>query len=611
MAETAAVPAPSPAAADKKKFEKPEKPNADLFNEQLAKAEKEYQDAFAQYNAVKAKVEIAVPKNKESPTQKRRQELISQANEIRSKQGAGKNTRTAKMDQLKRLDEQLRSRITEQKNARGKVPFKSVEDVDREIERLEKQVNGGMMKLVDEKKALTEISNLRKQRKNFAQFDTLQKGIDELKAKIKELKDSMDDPETRALSEQYTKIQAELDSIKAEQDEAFKNLNALRDERSKLQALQQEKFQAVRKLKDDYYAQKKAYAEYERAARQAIRERQKAERERFEKEKKKERAQKLLQEASDPAYLEEIRRANNLLHFFDPSSAPTEKAPLLAQSGLTAEASRKVDDSGIKGTRLLRKEDREDDYLPPVKKGKKGKKGGASEKGGASDKGFNVPTSVIDDCAFMGIDPPMSAADIPSVIEKIKAKLDNWKADQAAQTQRNIEKAKKEIERLEAEEAAEASGTATPDGANGGNKADAKTDDKVEAVTSDLKDASLEEKDEQASAHRRGSDDSRVALGAEEEVAVDEEADKEVDVHETGETNDGEDDRDDEDEEGVEDGDDDVEKDDEDIVDDVEEGNEEGKDDDARGNVADSLNSPITSSASSKHHQGSAAETRI
>ncbi len=50
MAETAAAPvAHQAAAADKKKFEKPEKPNADLFNEQLAKAEKEYQDAFAKY----------------------------------------------------------------------------------------------------------------------------------------------------------------------------------------------------------------------------------------------------------------------------------------------------------------------------------------------------------------------------------------------------------------------------------------------------------------------------------------------------------------------------------------------------------------------------------
>lgn len=289
-----------------------------------------------------------------------------------------------------------------------------------------------MMKLVDEKKALTEISNLRKQRKNFAQFDNSQKGIDDLKAKIKEIKDSMDDPEARALSDRYSKVQGELDTIKAEQDEAFKNLNSLRDERSKLQAEQQEKFQAIRKLKDEYYAAKKAYGEHEREARQKARERQKAERERFDKEKKKERAQKMLQEASDPAYLEEIRRANSLLHFFDPSSTSTEKAPLLADSGLTAQASRRVDDSGLKGTKLVRKEDRDDDYLPAIKKGKKSNKKSAP----AEKSGFNCPPSVIDDCSFLGIDPPMGAADVPAVIEKVKAKLDHWKADQQSETQR-------------------------------------------------------------------------------------------------------------------------------------------------------------------------------
>ncbi|CAJ2513562.1 Uu.00g016810.m01.CDS01 [Anthostomella pinea] len=491
MADTATAPAaPAAAAAGEKK--RPEKPNLDLFNERLAKAEKEYQDSFAKYNAIKAKVELAVPnKNKDAPTptQKRRQELIAQANEIRNKQGAGKNTRNSKMDQIKRLDEQLRSRIAEQKSARGKVNFRSVEDLDREIENLDKQVNSGMMKLVDEKKALTEISNLRKQRKHFAQFDTSQKGIDELKAKIKEIKDSMDDPENRALSEQYTKIQAEIDSIKAEQDEAFKNLNSLRDERSKLQAEQQEKFQAVRKLKDEYYGAKKAHAEYEREARQKVRERQKADREKFDKEKKKERAQKMLQEASDPAYLEEIRRANSLLHFFDPSSTSSEKAPLLAESGLSAQASRKVEDSAPKGTKLLRKEDRDDEYAPAVKKGKKGKKGGAAAAGKST---YNCPPSVIDDCGFMGIDPPMSAADVPAAAEKVKAKLEHWKSDQKAQTERNVEKAKKEIEALEAEEAGDAPGTATPNGVDG----DKKADDKVADVTSDLKDASLEEKKE-------------------------------------------------------------------------------------------------------------------
>lgn len=59
----------------------------------------------------------------------------------------------------------------------------------------------------------------------------------------------------------------------------------------------------------------------------------------------------------------------------------------------------------------------------------------------------------------------------------------------------NIEKAKKEIEKLEAEEAAE-SGTATPNGVNG-----KKGEDKAVAdVTSDMKDASLEDKKEEVAA---------------------------------------------------------------------------------------------------------------
>jgi uncharacterized coiled-coil DUF342 family protein len=387
-------------------------------------------------NAIKAKIELVQPnKNKDTqnPTQKRRQELIAQANEIRSKQAGGKNARTSKLDQIKRLDEQLRSRIAEQKTARGKVAFKSAEDVDREINRLESQVNGGMMKLVDEKKALAEISNLRKQRKNFSQFDDAQKQIDDLRAKIKEIKDSMDDPEAKALSEQYNKIQAELDVIKAEQDEAYKNLSSLRDERTKLQAEQSEKFQAIRKLKDEYHTQRKAFAEYEKNRRQADRERQQAERDRIFKERKMERAQKMLAEASDPAYLEEIRRANSLLHFFDPSHVAEKSSPLLADKGLGAQAIRKVEDAAIKGMKVISKKDREDEYFAPAKKGKKGKKAPAAD---ANAKFFNVPPSVIEDCSFVGIDPPMSAAEVPAVTEKVKAKLEQWKADQPEQTKK-------------------------------------------------------------------------------------------------------------------------------------------------------------------------------
>ncbi|KAI8723573.1 hypothetical protein NCS52_00213200 [Fusarium sp. LHS14.1] len=470
MADTATAPAP---AADKQAHVRPTKPDENAFKEALAKAEKDHKVSMDHLASVKAKIEIAMPnKNKDqpSPTQKRRQELIAQANEIRQKQAGGKNARTTKLDQIKRLDEQVRSRIAEQKTAKAKVPYKSLEDVDRQIATLDKQVNSGTMKLVDEKKALSDISSLRKIRKNFGQFEDSQKQIDDLRAKIKEIKDSMDDPEQKAMSEQYTKIQTELDAIKAEQDEAYKGLSSLRDERTKLQAEQQEKYTAIRKLKDDYYGQKKAFQAYEREARERYREKQRAEHERHIQERKKAEAERRLGDASDPAYLDEIRRANSLLQFLDPNHK-IEKGPLMADTGLGAQAQRSVDEAGLKGTKLVRKEDREDEYFSAVKKGKKGKKGGHA----ASSKFFNVPPSVVEDCAAMGIDPPMSALDIPGVTEKVRAKLDFWKNDQEAQTKRNIEKAKKEIAELEAAEA------------NG---------EKVEEVTSGLKETSIAEKQE-------------------------------------------------------------------------------------------------------------------
>lgn len=413
-------------------------------------------------------------KDQPSPTQKRRQELIAQANDIRQKQAGGKNARTSKLDQIKRLDEQVKSRIQEQKNAKAKVPYKSVDDVDRQIANLDAQVNSGTMKLVDERKALTDISSLRKMRKTFGTFDDSQKQIDELRAKIKEIKDSMEDPEQKAMSEQYNKIQAELDTIKAEQDTAYKGLSSLRDERSKLHAEQQETFAAIRKLKDDYYSQKKAAMAFEREAREKARERREAENKRYHLERKKAEAERLLNEASDPAYLEEIRRANNLLVFLDPSQKSAEKTPLLAASGMTAQASRTVDASGLKGTALVKKSDREDEYFAAAKKGKKGKKSAAAP----AAKGYSCPPSVVEDCSFMGIDPPMSAEDVPSVVEKVQAKLNSWKADQATQTQKNIDAAKKRIEELD---------KADEEGANG---------DKTDKVAEDLSKATISEKEE-------------------------------------------------------------------------------------------------------------------
>lgn len=316
--------------------------------------------------------------------------------------------------------------------------FKNVDEIDREIARLEKQVDSGTLRLVDERKALSDVSTLRKQRKNFAGLEEAQKGIDELKAQIAALKKTLDNPESKALSDKYSEIQKELDAIKAEQDGAFKNLNALRDERTKLHSEQQQKWSAIREIKDTYYKNRKAYKEYEDEAWRVRRANQKAQRDAFEREKKKKVADKKLEEASRLAYTDEILTAQGLIRHFNPSydfAALGLDDKKDQGADFRAGVGRTVDDSHLKGMKVLKKDDGEEDYFVGGggKKGKKGKKGtGAAAP--PADK-FNMNVGVIEDFAKVKIDPPMNQSDVPAAIEKLAAKITEWKSTQAEKTQ--------------------------------------------------------------------------------------------------------------------------------------------------------------------------------
>ncbi|KAF2005912.1 hypothetical protein P154DRAFT_518157 [Amniculicola lignicola CBS 123094] len=453
-----ATPTPAPAAATdatpaapgKQQFVKPDKPDEEKYKEELAKAEKAHTAAQEKYTTVRAKLDLARPNNKDSPNGKRQAELKTELNAIRLTQQGNKSSRNGIHERIKKLDEQLKSRFTELKNARGKINFRSVEDVDQEIARLQKQVDSSSMKLVDEKKALAEISSLNKARKNFAGFDAQQKGIDDIKAQITEQKKLLDDPEQKALSEKYTVLQDELDGLKTEQDEAFKNVKAVRDEADNARVDQQEKYMAMKQLKDSYYQQKRAFADYEFQARKARNEKRRQEQAEYVANKRKETANKRLEEASGPAYHDEIIACEGLIRHFDPSALPAKEAS--AESKFAAAAQRTVNDSGFKGTRIVKKEQEEENYFMGTggKKGKKGKKGGAAP--APTEGKFNLNIGVIEELAKVGVDPPSSQADVPAVVDKLNEKLAHWKKDQDRKTKENIEKAQKEIDRLDAEE---------------------------------------------------------------------------------------------------------------------------------------------------------------
>lgn len=97
---------------------------------------------------------------------------------------------------------------------------------------LEKNVDSGRLTLVDEKRALAEISTLKKTRKTVESFAAQQATIDAEKAKIDEVRTALDDPEAKSISDKFNAARAELDKINKEHDEASKGRDALFEERN-------------------------------------------------------------------------------------------------------------------------------------------------------------------------------------------------------------------------------------------------------------------------------------------------------------------------------------------------------------------------------------------
>ena len=314
----------------------------------------------------------------------------------------------------------------EQKDAKGRMGFKSAGEIDAKISDLTKQVDSGIMRLVDEKKALNEISSLTRQRKGFAGFEDAEKKIQAKRAENAELKKSFDDPESRALDEKYDAIRKELDQMNANRDDDRKNFTSLRDEKDKLHQAQQASYQKIREIKDAYFQDKKAHKAYEDELYQQRRERQKAERDAYEKDRRKKVAEQKLEEASQPAFMDEILITEGLIRYFDPSSAVSDSTK--EPGKFAAAAQRTVDDSAMKGMKVIKK-DEEDFFV-----GGGGKKKGKGKKTAPEASKFNMSIGIIEELGKVGVEPPSNQSDVPAVVEKLKAKLDAWKKDQDKQT---------------------------------------------------------------------------------------------------------------------------------------------------------------------------------
>ncbi|KAK9385960.1 hypothetical protein V1515DRAFT_640049 [Lipomyces mesembrius] len=487
----------APAATSTK--QRPVKPDQATFEAGLEALEKELKAKSDKQDYYVNQLKLLSPDSAQSEKQ---QELRGQLTAIRQRQTEIRAANQKVFEEIRTLDDGIKRKIKEVQSAKSKISFKSIDELDAHIKKLEAAVDSGTMKLVDEKRTLSDITGLKKARKSFSNIREIEQSIAESKEKVAALRSKTEDSESKELSSKHQKIQSELDAIRAEIDKVQKNRSTLVEQRNEARKAREEAYNALRKFKNDFYQQKKEYGKYEQEERQRRWERKKAEREAFERERRKKRAAQKLEAASEPAFGADIAQAESLLQYFEPTFKPTSGA-LRLSSSLAAQATRTIDAAPPAGTQILTKKTNDETYFV----GKKGKKNKNTNGISAAEKEkFTLNFEIVSQLSKLSLGVPMNKEEVPATVEALKSKVQWFKDNQDRVTTENIKKAEVEIERLEKDAEAEAakdqeprkrpvkqngSGTENDEKVNG--ETDATPDAESETAADETEDAPVEE----------------------------------------------------------------------------------------------------------------------
>ncbi|KZT74413.1 hypothetical protein DAEQUDRAFT_761273 [Daedalea quercina L-15889] len=456
-------PAPAPATPVEAPFEfatyGPGKPDKGTY-------EKEQEQIKAQIDALQVKVSAVRDRinqaTKPGGSNDKRNALRAELDGIRDQQSMSKASRAKVFDQLKAIQDGVQKKVKDLNAAKAKAPFKTAGEVDDRIKQLERQVESGNLKLGDEKRALAEISQLKRSRRIVEGFQAEQESIEVDRARADELRKQLDDPEAKAASERYDVLKAELDELKKEGDELAANRNKLFDERNNLSSeldvlynRKRESAQRFRDANDKYFTKMN-----EERARRA--ERARAQRAAEEEAKKKELAEQIREEAEAPAFQAQIEDCQTLVDYFSGKTS----APSLSEkedksvAGVPKLELRKVEAAPAEGMVVRKKkgEDADNYFVAKPRKGQKVQKGtvkpapaesnNSTSDASSSQSQLHVPLPTLSALLSLSITPPTSTADVPRIVEDLKAKKAWFLGNQARVTAENKQKAEVRIKQL-------------------------------------------------------------------------------------------------------------------------------------------------------------------
>lgn len=163
------------------------------------------------------------------------------------------------MEQIGALRDEIEKKTGQDKATKEKLPFRSIADMEARVRQLEASVESGALSVMDEKKALGEVSKLKRARKAFEEADS-SNDINSLKLRKDRIR-----VEVAAHDDRITEIKKSLDIYS-------KELDTFTSERASSEALRAAHSKLIEKTKselDAAYEEKRVAFEENRKAKEA------------------------------------------------------------------------------------------------------------------------------------------------------------------------------------------------------------------------------------------------------------------------------------------------------------------------------------------------------
>jgi uncharacterized coiled-coil DUF342 family protein len=372
---------------------------------------------------VQKDIDAALDKNKTTGVGKEKEEL----QKLRQSKNAlieEKKTIRAKLDQFKDQTDKI---LKDKKDAKSSIKFSTIEEIDKEIAKLQRKQETTSMSLTEEKKLLKEIDALKKSKELVAQIKEKEGDMADVKEQRKNIQALVQDKdkEIDAISKQIDEKQAAVKAMGDKDSQKRDKLQDLFKLRDELRNKFTEKLKEKDNIRAEYREKNNAWYNNQRAVRA-----QKKIQYEDERKKRDEEHQEYLKKVEEEESKKIPYEAEQAL--CDYLADYLTKTYLIDKANQNADGSKKeevvvVKDDPFAGLKPVTKKNEEEEYFG---KGKGKKKRDRSNK--KQDKAlgpFTLSVDTFEQFGLIGMNPPTTLEMVEPKVKELREKKE-WFAKQ-------------------------------------------------------------------------------------------------------------------------------------------------------------------------------------